>query len=154
LVGNHDDLRRPGHHVDGYLAEDMTFGERHEKVAGADDHVDRWNPFHAVSQRCDSLRPANAIDLLNPQFLARGKNIAIIRSEWCRRHNDGQLLNTGSLGRTDSHQQSRRVSRGTSRHTDTDAPHRPIAQTQLMATGNVEDSISVQDAELKGKNIL
>ena len=58
-VGDHQDLGRPGDHVDADRAEHAPLGRRDVGVAGADDLVDRRDRRGAVGERRDRLRAAD-----------------------------------------------------------------------------------------------
>ena len=58
-VGDDQDLRRAGDHVDAHGAEHAALGRRDVRVAGAADLVDRGNRRGAVGERGDRLRAAD-----------------------------------------------------------------------------------------------
>ena len=64
-VGEHDDLRGAGDHVDADDAEHAPLGRRHIGVAGADDLADRRDGRRAIGERGDRLRAADAVDLVD-----------------------------------------------------------------------------------------
>ena len=61
-IGEHDDFRRTGDHVDADDAEHAPLGRRDIGVAGADDLGDRLDALRSVGERGDRLRAADAID--------------------------------------------------------------------------------------------
>ena len=58
-VADHQDLGRPGHHVDADRAEHAALRRGDVGVARADDLVDRGNGRGAVGERADRLRAAD-----------------------------------------------------------------------------------------------
>ena len=64
-IGEHDDLGRPGDHVDADDAEHPPLGRRDIGVAGADDLGDRRDGLGAVGERGDRLRAADAVDFVD-----------------------------------------------------------------------------------------
>ena len=121
-------LGRAGQHVDGDLAVDLAFGQRHEQVAGADDHIDSLDAFDPISKRCHSLGTADAIHLGDAQLVTGGEHVPVVGAEGCRRHDDGQLLDAGCLGRTNGHEQRGWIRGRAAGNADAHAAQRPVAQ--------------------------
>ncbi len=106
-----------------------------EQVARPDDHVHGGQSLDAVGQGGDRLGAADAVDLGDAQLVADGQQVGVVRAVRRRRHDDGDLLDAGRLGRADGHQQRRGIGRRPAGDADADAAHRPIAQPQLVPAG-------------------
>ena len=66
-VGDDDQLRRAGQHVDIDITEQLPLGFSDEHVAGADDLVNAGDRFGAEGHRRDRLGTAHLIDLVDFQ---------------------------------------------------------------------------------------
>ena len=66
IVGNHQHLARPRHLVDIGDAIDHPLGGLHVRVAGPDDLVHRLDGLGAVGERRDRMRPADAVEFVDP----------------------------------------------------------------------------------------
>ncbi len=73
-VGDDQDFRWAGDHVDADPAEDPPLGRRDIGVARPDDLVDRRDRRRAISQRRDRLRAADPVDFVDPDELRRGQH--------------------------------------------------------------------------------
>ena len=112
------------------MPEDMFLGKSHKEVARPDDLVDRRDAFHAVRQRGDGLRSANAIDLPNAQLLTDRLHVGIVRTEGRRRSNHRQLSNAGCQRRNRRHQHRRRIGGSAARHADPHSPQRDVTMLE------------------------
>ena len=65
VVGEDQNFRRAGDHVDADLAEDAALGGCDKGVAGTDDLGDRSDGPGAIGERGDRLRAADAVDLVD-----------------------------------------------------------------------------------------
>ena len=69
-IGENDDFRRAGDHVDADDAEHAALGGGDIGVAGTDDLGDRRDALGSVGERGDRLRAADAIDFADPAIRA------------------------------------------------------------------------------------
>ena len=113
-VGDDEDFRRPGDHVDPDPAEDPPLGRRDIGVARADDLVDRRDRRGAVGQRRDRLRPADPVDLVDAGQ-ARRRQHQRVEHAVRRRHRHREPLDAGDPGRDRVHQHRGRIRRGAAR---------------------------------------
>ena len=73
-IGDDDDFRWTGHHVDADDAVKLALGFGDPSIAGAGDDVHGPDPTGAISERGDRLRAADAPDFLDPRDLRGGEN--------------------------------------------------------------------------------
>ena len=109
-VGDDQDLRRPGDHVDADGAEDLALGGGHVGVARADDLVHRSDGFGAEGEGGDGLGAADAVDLGDAGQLGGGQHQRI-EDAIGRRHRHHQALDAGHLGGQGIHQHGRGIGR-------------------------------------------
>ncbi len=119
-VGEHQNLGRPGDHVDAANAEHPPLGRGHIGVARADDFVHRGHGGRAVSQSAHRLRPA---DGEGPAHAGHGRcgqhqRIALAAR---RGHDHDDLLHTRHMRRNGVHQYRRGIGRLAARHIDAHA---------------------------------
>ncbi len=131
-VGEDQDFRRPGDHVDADGAEDLALGGGHIGVAGTDDLVHGGDGFGPESQGADGLGAADAIDLVDAGDGGGGKH------QWVdlalrRRHHHGQPPDAGDLGRQGAHQHRRRIGRRAAGNVKPDGGQRPPAPAEPQA---------------------
>ena len=98
-VGDHQDLRGTGDHVDADLAKDLALGFGDVDVAGADDLVDRADARGAKGQRADRLGAADAVDLVDPGERGGDQDQSGQRAVR-RRHRHHQPLDAGDRAGT------------------------------------------------------
>ena len=122
-VGDDEDFRGTGHHVDADDAENTTLGRRHVGIAGADDLVDLRHRLRAISQRPDRLRPAHGEYAIDAGQTGRRQHQRVLFAAR-RRHDHDQFLDAGHLGRNRVHQYGRRIGCLATRHVETDAIER------------------------------
>ena len=84
-VGQHQDLARPGDHVDVDRAEDEPLGGRHVGVARAADLVDRRDGGGPVGQRRHRLGPAHPEEARDPGDVAGGQRPGVDVAGACGR---------------------------------------------------------------------
>ena len=102
VVRDDEDLGGAGEEIDPDLAEELTLGLGHVRVARAGDEVDRIDRLGADRHGGDRLNPAEDIDLIGPRELhrrhGRGGDLAADRR---RARHDAR--HPGDLGRDDRH---------------------------------------------------
>ena len=115
LVGEDQDFRGSGDHVDADLAEDETLGRRDIGIAGTNDFRDRRDGLRAICQGGDGLRATHAIDLVDAGKLRRRQHQ---RRELAlrRRHRHHQPRHAGDLRRHGVHQHRGRIGGAPSGH--------------------------------------
>ena len=154
VVGDHHHFARPGDRIDVDLAVDLFLGQRHEQIARADDLVDLAESPDAVGQGGDGLSAAEAIDLADAQFVARGQHIRVVGAERRRRSDHGDLLDARRCGGHGRHQHGRRIGRRPARHADADAFERHVALTQHHPVGAPHLDIALQDGPLEFPHVV
>ena len=110
VVGDHQDLRRTGDHVDADDAEHAPLRGRDVRIAGTDDLVDLRNRLGAVRKRADRLRAPNRNDTIDPRDVRGGEHQRIALARGCRHHHD-QLADARYARRDCIHQHRRRIRR-------------------------------------------
>ena len=125
-IGDDQNFRRPGDHVDADPAKNPPFCRRDIGVAGTDDLVDRRDRRRTVSERRHCLRPADAIDLIDPEQ-SGGRENQRVQNPAGRRHRHYQPPYIRDLGGNCVHQDRRGISRGTAGYIETDSVNRPPA---------------------------
>ena len=139
-VGDDEDFRRAGDHVDPDPAEDPPLRRRDIGVAGTDDLVDRRDRRGAIGQRRDRLRPADPVDLVDPDETRRRQHERVQHAVR-RRHHHREPLDPGDPGRDRVHQHRRRIGSRAARHVEADRLDRPPALPE--AHPDVVDVIDV-----------
>ena len=119
-VGNNEDFRRPGDHVDADRAEDMTFGIGHIGITRADDLVYLRHSRRTVSQGTDRLRPTNGKDAINAGN-RRSRQHQRVTFATRRRYNHNEFAHTRHLSRDRVHEHGGRIGRFAAWHVKTDA---------------------------------
>ena len=146
VVGDDENLRWTGDHVDADQAEHAALGRGDIGIAGADDLVDRRQRGRAVGERADRLRAADGEHAINAREVRRREHRGV-GDAIGRRHHHDDLAHAGHLGRHRVHQHRRGVRGLAARHVepdpierrDRDAEHRAIgfdlapADAQLSA---------------------
>ena len=102
-VGEDQDFRRPGDHVDADGPEHLALGGGHIGIAGADDLIDGSDGVGAIGQRGDGLGAADPVDLINAGKVGGGQHQGIDRPLG-RRHHHGQAPDPGDFRRQRVHQ--------------------------------------------------
>ena len=102
-VGDDQDLRWAGDHVDADPAKDPPLGRRDIGVAGSDDLVDRLDRRRSIGERRDRLCAADPIDFVDPDQPGGGENQRV-EDAIRRRHRHDQPLDPGDLCRDRVHQ--------------------------------------------------
>ena len=154
VVRQHDDFARPGDAVDGDLPEHVLLRERDVLVAGADDDIDRLQPFDAVGERRDRLRAAETVHLGDAEFVARREHLAVVPALIVGRHAHRDLIAAGRLRRAHGHQQRGRVRRRTARAVHADALQRPVPHLKLVLPGDAHLRVAVQQPGLELEDVV
>ncbi len=131
-VGNDENLRGAGDHVDPDATEYLALGLGDVGVAGADDLVDRGDGGRAVGQRRDRLRPAHPIDLVDAGDVG-GRQDERIDVAIRRRRHHRHAPAAGHLGRDRVHQNGAGIGGGAARHVEADRIDRPPAEAEADA---------------------
>lgn len=152
LIGEDDNFTRTGDAVDIDRAEDLTFGEGDEQVAGADDFIDRRESFDAIGHRGDRLGTPDAVHLLNAQLVASGQQVGVVAAEFGRWCDNDDFRDTGDLRGDGGHQQCGGIRGRSTRYANSDAGHGEIAlpefHPRLLVLTN-EFDIIVEDGALE-----
>ena len=107
-VGDDENFRRPGNHVDTDRAEDPALSRCNIGIARADDLVDGGNRPRAVGERRDRLRAADREGARDARKMRGGEDQRIPRPVRHGRNHD-DLGHARDLGRQRVHQHRRRV---------------------------------------------
>ena len=142
-VGQHENLGRPGDHIDADLAKDLALGRRDIDVAGADDFIDGRHAFGAVGQRGDSLRAAGFDDAVDARHRRRGEDVRVHLAVGAGGGGHHNLLDAGDLRGDHVHQHRRRVGRRAARHIDAGPLDRGVLLAQQHAGGVGDDEVLV-----------
>jgi hypothetical protein len=102
-IGDDENLRRSGDHVDANTAEDAPLGCGDVGISRADDLVYGRNRRGAVGERRHRLRSAHPVHFVDPDHLSRGEDERIEDSAR-RRNGHHQPLDSGYLGGNGVHQ--------------------------------------------------
>ncbi len=123
-VGDHTDFRRPSErrwHPDD--AGHLAFGQRHENIAGADDHIHRVDGVGSIGHCRDGLRASTCVDHVDFGDRRGGERDVDDFAITLGRHAHDDLGDTGSAGDDGGHEDGRWVPRPPTRHITT--PHDP-----------------------------
>ena len=102
LVGDHQDLGRPGEQVDADPAVELPLRLRDIGVARPDQHVDRRDALRPQPHRADRLDPAQDIDLVGAGERHCGHRLRMRRAVG-RRRAGGDSFHAGHLGGDHAH---------------------------------------------------
>ena len=144
VVGDDQDLGRPGQQVDADGAEDLTLGFRHVLVARADDHGDGRHGLGAEGHGAEGLHAADAVDLIRAggehRVQRRRVDGAWRRVGRRRRRAGDDALDAGHLGGHDAHQRRGDQRVAAARHVRADRLDRdePLAQVDTRLQLHVE----------------
>ena len=133
-IGDDQDLRGAGDHVDADGAEDHALGGGDVGVARPHDLVHRRDRRGAVGERGDRLRAADPIDLVDAGDARGGEHQRVHLAFGRRRHHD-DALDAGDAGRNGVHQNRTRIGGGAARHVKPDRLDGGPTQAQLDALG-------------------
>ena len=125
IVGDDDQLRRPGGHVDADLADEAHLRRGNVGVAGADDLVDAHERGRTERRRRHPRRAAALVDLGDAEAVADVVQLVARRRRG--RGDADDLLNAGDARRHRGHHQRRDVDRAAAGHVAADAAQRPHA---------------------------
>ena len=152
-IRQHQNLRRPGDHINANLAEHFALGGGNVNIAGADDLIHRGNALGAVSQRGHGLGAAGLEDLVNTgnHRSSQDGGIHLAIRPGGGGHHD--LLHTGHLGGDHIHQYGAGVSGGTARHIHTGFFNRGIFLAQHNAGGIVHHKVLVDLVLMEGADV-
>ena len=131
-IADHQNLGRPGDHVDTDLTEHRTLGSRHVDVAGADDLVDARHGLGAIGQCRHGLGAADGEDTIDTRQVRRGQH-QLIDHAVRRRHDHDDLAHARDMRRNRVHQHGRRIGRLAARHVDPGAVQRRDLLAQQAA---------------------
>ncbi len=133
-VGDHQDLRGPGNHVDAYLAEHRPLGGGHVDVARPHDLVDPRHALGAVGQRRHRLGAADGEDMIDAGQVGRRQHQLVEHAIGSRHHHD-DLAHTRHMGRDGVHQYRRGIGRLAAGHIDASPVEGRHLLTQHAAVG-------------------
>ena len=131
-VGQHQDFRRAGDHVDAHRAEHALLGAGDVGVAGAGDLVHLGHRRRAVGQRGHGLSPADGEGAAHAGHIGGGQHPRIFFAPG-RGHDHDDLADTGHMGGNGVHQHRRRIRRLAAGHIDADAVERRDLLAQQRA---------------------
>src|SRR5688572_350937 len=139
-LGDHQDLRGPGDHVDAHVAEYLALRLRHIEVAGTDDLVDARQRLRAVGERGHRVGTAHGKDAVDAGKRRRGEHQRV----WIRAHHD-ELFHAGDLGGYRIHEHRRRVRSLAAGHVQADALERrnPLAEACAVGLGVVPGTLEL-----------
>ena len=123
VVGDHDELRRPGDRVGADDARDLALGQRDVDVARPDDHVDGADGLGAVRERGDRLRATDPVHLVDPGERRGGQRGRRDLPVAAGRHTQNDLRHAGDPRRDRGHEDGRRVVGETAGHIATGPVH-------------------------------
>ena len=129
-VGNHQDLRRSGDHVDADLPEHLALRLGDVDIARPDDLVDARHGRGAIGERGDRLRAADADDALDARQRRRSEHQRIR----IRAHHD-ELADAGNLRRHRVHQHRGGIGRLAAGDVEADALERAQALAEARTVG-------------------
>ena len=132
LVGDDQDLGRPGDEVDADRAEELALGLGDVGVAGTDEHVDAVDRLGAKGQRGKRLHAAEHVDLVGAGKLHRGDR-GVGQPPVQRRRAGRHAPDAGDLRRDDAHVRGGDHGVAAARHVRTDALDRDVAVTEPHA---------------------
>ena len=133
-VGDHQDLRGAGDHVDPHLAEHRPLGGGHVDVAGPDDLVDPGHRLGAIGQGRHRLGAAHGEHPVHPGQVGRGQHQLVEHAVRGRHHHD-DLAHPGHVGGNGVHQHRGGVGRLAPRNVDAGAIQGGDLLTQHGAVG-------------------
>ena len=133
FVGEYDDFTGAGDAVDVDFAEDVTLGEGHEQITGADDFVDAFDAFDAIRECGDGLGAADPVDFGDAEFLAGGEDVGVVAAEIGGWHDDDDLFDAGGLCGDGGHQQCGWIRGRTAGNADADPFEGEVALTEFDA---------------------
>ena len=143
-VGQDQDLRRAGDHINADLAEHLALGRGYIDVAGADDLVDGGHALRAIGQRGHGLRAAGLEDAVDAGDDRRRQDAGVDLAAGAGRRRHDDLAHARDLGGDDVHQHGGRVGRRAARHIDARALHRRVFLAQHDAGAVGHDKVFVQ----------
>ena len=132
LVGDNQDLRRPGQQIDADAAEELPLGLGHIGVARPDQHIDARDGLGAQRHRRHRLDAADDIDLVGATQRHRRDGLGMGRpaGRW-RAGND--VPDAGHPGRDDAHMRRGHHGIAPARHVAPDAVDRNVPVPQCHA---------------------
>ena len=134
-IGDDENFRRAGDHVDADRAEDDALGGGDIGIARPDDLGDGRDALRAIGQRRDRLRAADAVDFLDAGNLCGGQHRRIDLA-FQRRHDHDDARHAGNSGRHGVHQHGTRIARRAAGHIEADGidgrPARAEADADLV----------------------
>ena len=138
LVGDHYSFARAVEGVDADLAEDGSFRQRDEDVAGAADLVDLGDAGCAVRKCSDRLRAAHAVDAIDASDVRRDELDRRHAAVFAGGRGDQHLFDSGDAGRDCGHQHGRRIDDSRARRVDADTAQRRRLDADAVAREALE----------------
>lgn len=131
-VGDDQDFRRPGDHVDSDRAENLPLGLGDIGVAGAGDFIDRRHARRSVGKRGNRLRSADTVNFTHARDIRRRQNRGIDLSLG-RGHRHRHARHPGDARRNRIHQHRTRISRQAARNINAYGIHRRPSRAERHA---------------------
>ncbi len=131
-IGQHENFRRAGDHVDADDAEHAALRGGDIRIARADDFIDLRDRRRAMRKRADGLRATDREHTVDAGDLRRCQHQRVLHTIR-RRHDHDHFRDAGHLRRNGVHQHRRRVSGLAARDVDADPVERRDLLTQHRA---------------------
>ncbi len=123
-IGQHDQLARPGQHVDVHVAEHKLLGCGYVGVARADDLVDRGDGVGSERHCRDGLASADLEHSVDSGDVGRDQHMRVGCASGGRRRAGDYVTHAGYSSRYCAHEHGRRVSGSAARHVQADSRER------------------------------